>query len=108
MLISLQTEILVAQSVIYFVAAAVPIYLAFIAKRRIMTGDNHFLKLTIALATFVVMQGIYHLVSLLGYRLLAKGILEPLSFGILILFGIFYITSKLGQKQSKLGYSEMR
>jgi ABC-type nickel/cobalt efflux system permease component RcnA len=108
MLISLQTEILVAQSVIYFVAAAVPIYLALIAKRRIMTGDNQFLKLIIALATFVVMQGIYHLVSLLGYRLLAKGILEPLSFGILILFGIFYITSKLGQKQSKLGYSEMR
>jgi hypothetical protein len=107
MSIPLQTEILVTQSIIYFVAAAVPIYLALIAKTRIVTDDNHFKRLAIALTSFVLMQGIYHVASLFGYKILAKGILEPLSFGILILFGIFYLTSKLTQKQRKLGYSEM-
>ena len=97
--ISVQTEILVIQSIIYFVAAAVPIYLAFIAKIKMGNDDdNHFKRLTIVLASFVLMQGFYHVVSYFGYKVLAKGVLEPLSFSILILFGSFYLINKVSAK----------
>ena len=47
------------------------------------------------------MQGIYHSAGALGFSLLAKGILEPLSFGILILFGVFYLNSKTRAKNEE-------
>jgi hypothetical protein len=95
------TEITVIQSIIYFVAAAVPIYLAFVAKTRIVADDNHFKRLTIVLASFVLIQGIYHTTSYFGYKVLAKGVLEPLSFSILILFGSFYIISKVSANKAE-------
>jgi hypothetical protein len=101
--VSVQIEILVIQSIIYFVAAAVPIYLAFISKTKMYNNDNnHFKKLTIVLASFVLMQGFYHVVSYFGYKVLAKGILEPLSFGILIFFGVLYLSSKARSKSEEL------
>jgi putative Mn2+ efflux pump MntP len=93
-LISIQTEILVTQSIVYFLAAVIPIYLTFIGKKKIGNDNNHFKRLTIVLAGFVLMQGFYHVIGSFGYNLLAKGILEPLSFGILVFFGVFYIISK--------------
>ncbi|MDQ6669081.1 MAG: hypothetical protein M3Y53_12780 [Thermoproteota archaeon] len=93
-MISIQTEILVTQSIVYFIAAAIPIYLTFKVKKKIGNDNNHFKRLTIVLASLVLMQGFYHVVGSFGYKLLAKGILEPLSFGILIFFGVFYIISK--------------
>jgi putative Mn2+ efflux pump MntP len=89
-LISIQTEILVTQSIVYFISAAIPIYLTFKVKKKI-GNDN---RLTIVLTSFVLMQGFYHVAGSFGYKLLAKGILEPLSFGILIFFGVLYIISK--------------
>jgi len=101
--ISVQNEILVIQSIIYFVAAAIPIYLAFIAKTKMgNNGNNHFKRLTVVLASFVLMQGIYHVVNYFGYKVLAKGVLEPLSFSILILFGSFYIISRVSTKAEAL------
>jgi hypothetical protein len=100
-LISIQTEILVTQSIIYFIAAAIPIYLIFIVKKKIDNDDNRFNRLTIVLAGFVIMQGIYHFAGALGFSLLAKGILEPLSFGILIFFGVLYIISKTSAKNEE-------
>ncbi len=47
-----------------------------------------------ALAAFVIIQGVYHSVGALGYILLAKAVLEPLSFGILLFFGIIYLISR--------------
>ncbi len=97
-MIWIQTEILVTQSIVYFIAAAIPIYLTFIVKKKIGDDNNHFKRLTIVLASFVLMQGFYHVAGSFGYKLLAKGILEPLSFGILIFFGVFYIISKTSAK----------
>ena len=47
-----------------------------------------------ALAAFVIIQGVYHSVGALGYILLAKTVLEPLSFGILLFFGIIYLINR--------------
>jgi cytochrome c biogenesis protein CcdA len=94
---------LITQSIVYFIAAAVPIYLSIIAKTKMGNDDNNqFKRLTIVLASFVLMQGFYHTVSYFGYKVLAKGILEPLSFGILIFFGVFYIISKVRSKSEEL------
>ena len=65
------------------------------------TTNNHLRNLTIVLAVFVIMQGIYHLVGALGFGLLAKGLLEPLSFGILLLFGIIYLINRSKAKEVK-------
>lgn len=97
-LISIQTEIVVTQSIVYFIAAIIPIYLTFVVKRKIDNDDNHFKRLTIVLASFLLLQGFYHAASYFGYMLLAKGVLEPLSFGTLIFFGVFYLISKTSTK----------
>lgn len=99
--ISVQTEILIAQSIIYFIAAAIPIYLTIIAKTKMGNDDNHFNRLIIVLASFVLMQGFYHAASYFGYKVLAKGILEPISFSILIFFGIFYLISKNNARRAE-------
>lgn len=56
-------------------------------------------KLTKILAAFAIMQGIDHLVGALGFGLLAKGLLERLSFGILLLFGVIYLVNKSKVKE---------
>lgn len=53
------------------------------------------------LATFIIMQGVYHLVSAFGFSFIAKGILEPLSFGILVLFGVLLFISKTRTKHKE-------
>lgn len=100
-MIPILTDILVTQSIVYFIAAAIPIYLIFIAKKTIGNDENHFKRLTIVLTSFVLMQGLYHVAGSFGYMLLAKGILEPLSFGILIFFGVLYIISKTNAKNEE-------
>jgi hypothetical protein len=103
-LISIQTEILVIQSIVYFVAAAVPIYLTFIIKKynNNNNSNTHFQYLTIILAAFVIIQGMYHSSGALGFSLLAKGVLEPLSFGILIFFGSIYLINKTSAKAEEV------
>jgi hypothetical protein len=99
---SIQTEIAVTQSIVYFIAAAIPIYLAFIAKIKMGNDDKHFKRLTIVFTSFILMQGFYHVASLSGYKLLAKGVLEPLSFGILIFFGSIYLINKTRAKAEEV------
>jgi len=99
-LISIQTEIPTIQAIVYLIAAAVPIYLTVVMKKY-RNRDNNFKILLIVLEVFLIMQGIYHSVSALGFSLLAKGILEPLSFGILILFAVFYLNSKRRTKNEE-------
>ena len=43
----IQNEILISQCIIYFIAAAIPIYLVFIAKTKMGNDDKHFKRLTI-------------------------------------------------------------
>jgi ABC-type nickel/cobalt efflux system permease component RcnA len=100
-LISIPTEIQITQSVVYFIAAAIPIYLTHILKKRNDDNNKHFKILTIIFAGFVLMQGIYHAIGALGFSLLAKGVLEPVSFVILFSFGIIFLVSKLRTKSEK-------
>jgi hypothetical protein len=99
-LISIHPEIPTIQAIVYFIAAVVPIYLTFIMKKH-DNRNNHFQNLTIVLAAFLVMQGIYHSADAFGFSLYAKGILEPLSFGILVLFGVLYLNSKTRAKNEE-------
>jgi hypothetical protein len=99
---SIQTEIAVTQSIVYFIAAAIPIYLVFMAKTKIGNVDKYFKRLTIVFASFILMQGFYHAASFFGYKLLAKGVLEPLSFGILIFFGSTYLINKISVKAEEV------
>jgi hypothetical protein len=101
-LISIPTEIQITQSIVYFIAAAIPIYLTRILKKRTDGNNNkHFKVLTIILAGFVLMQAIYHAIGALGFSLLAKGVLEPLSFVILLFFGVIYLVSKIRTKSEE-------
>ena len=104
-MISIPTEIQITQSIVYFIAAAIPIYLTHILKKRTDGNNNnnnkHFKVLTIILAGFVLMQAIYHAIGALGFSLLAKGILEPLSFVILLFFGVIYLVSKIRTKSEE-------
>ena len=99
-MIPIQTEIPTIQAIVYFIAAVVPIYLTVVMKKY-RNRNNSFRNLLIVLAVFVIMQGMYHTVGALGFSLLAKGILEPLSFGILILFAVFYLNSKRRTKNEE-------
>lgn len=99
-MILVQTQISIIQSIVYFIAAAVPVYLVLIIKKYNNT-NTQFRNLTIALATFVIIQGIYHSASALGYILLAKAVLEPLSFGVLLFFGIIYLINRSKAKKVK-------
>ena len=100
-MISIPTEIQITQSVVYFIAAAIPIYLTYILKKRNDDNNKHFKILTIIFAGFVLMQGIYHAIGALGFSLLAKGVLEPVSFVILFSFGIIFLVSKIRTKSEK-------
>src|SRR5918911_4558261 len=77
---------------VYLIAAAIPVY--FILKsRRSIDNNNHLLRLTIVLVGFILIQVFYHIAGIAGFRLLAKGFLEPFSMGVLFFFGIIYAIS---------------
>jgi preprotein translocase subunit YajC len=77
------------QSIAYFVAAIVPIY--FIVKsRKNKDGRKSFENISILLIGFILIQGVYHILGMYGFKLLSKGFLEPLSIIILLLFGLTY------------------
>ncbi len=74
-MISIQTEIQITQSIVYLIATAIPIYLTHILKKRDDGSNNNhnFKLLTTILASFVLMQGFYHIVGAFGFSLFAKG-----------------------------------
>ena len=77
------------QSIAYFIAAIVPIYFI-IKSRKNKDGRKPFEKISILLVGFILIQGVYHLFGMFGLKLIAKGILEPLSIIILLSFGLTY------------------
>jgi len=94
----------IIDAIVYLVAAIIPAY--FILKsRNSINNNNNLRKLTIILIGFILLQVIYHIVGALGFRLLAKGFLEPLSIAALLLFGVMYLIStlktKIQQQQEK-------
>jgi Ca2+/Na+ antiporter len=90
----------IIDAIVYLVAAIIPAY--FILKsRNSINNNNNLRKLTIILIGFILLQVIYHIVGALGFRLLAKGFLEPLSMAALLLFGVMYLISKLKTKKQQ-------
>jgi len=79
----LETQLHFISTVIIFLAAIVPIYLTIKLKGTLK-------KLTAILSIFVLIHAVYQVVGFLGFNLLADGVFEPLSAGLLIFFGIVY------------------
>ena len=91
-------------AIFYFAAVVVPIY--FIAKSRHQKfGNDLLLKLMILLASFMLIQFIYHVTGIFDLKILSKGILEPLSAVAIAIFAIYYFFSikkiKMGEKEEK-------
>ncbi len=87
-------------AIVYIVAAIIPAY--FILKsRNSINNNNHLTKLTIILIGFILIQVFYHIVGTLGFRLLAKGFLEPLSMMALLLFAVMYLISTFKAKKQQ-------
>ena len=81
----LQDEFHFFNAIAVFTAAVVPIYLTFKLK------NPNLKKLTLVLAIFIVIHGIYHAVGSLGNIVLAKGVLDPISAVALLGFGLLYL-----------------
>jgi hypothetical protein len=88
------------QAVVYFIAAIIPVYL--ILKSKNTNNDNgkrHLRNMTILLVSFILIQGVYHIAGTIGFRLFAKGLLEPLSIMVLLSFGILYLIGVLKERR---------
>jgi hypothetical protein len=94
-------------ALLYFIAAIIPIYFVFKSTSSSTNNNNNFHRclriLSIIIASFVLMQGFYHVAGSLGLKLLSKGILEPFSISLLAVFAITYFivnTSKTRKKEA--------
>jgi len=91
---------------VYLVAAIIPAYFLLKSRNSINNNhnnnnNNHLKILTIILIGFILMQVFYHIVGSIGFRLLAKGFLEPLSMAALLLFGVMYLIATVRTKNKK-------
>jgi Ca2+/Na+ antiporter len=95
-------------AIVYLIAAIIPAYFILKSRKSINNNDNnnYFRKLTMVLVGFILVQVFYHIAAIIGFRLLAKGFLEPLSMAALLLFGAIYLIStwkiKKRQQQEEL------
>ena len=82
-------------AIVYLIAAAIPIFFILKSRKSMDNNNNtnHLLKLTTVLVGFILIQVFYHIAGIAGFRLLAKGFLEPLSMAVLLVFGITYLVS---------------
>ena len=92
-------------AIVYLVAAIIPAYFILKSRKSINNNDNnnYFRKLTMVLVGFILIQVFYHIAAIIGFRLLAKGFLEPLSMAALLFFGVIYLVStwKIKQQQEE-------
>ena len=71
--------------ILIFVAAIVPIYFSIRLK-------NNFLRLPmVVLSVFAMIHGTYHILEVLHYEIAAETVVEPLSYAVLIVFGLIYL-----------------
>lgn len=87
------------QSIAYFIAALVPVYFL-VKSRKNKDGRKSFENISILLVGFILIQGVYHLFGVFGFKLLAKGFLEPSSIIILLLFGFTYLWHTKKERKS--------
>jgi Ca2+/Na+ antiporter len=88
-------------AIVYLVAAIIPAYFILKSRNSINNNDNRLRILTIILISFILMQVFYHIVGSLGFRLLAKGFLEPLSMAALLLLGVMFLISTFKAKKQQ-------
>ena len=88
-------------AIVYLTAAIIPAYFILKSRKSINNNNNHLRKLTILLVGFILMQVFYHIAAIIGFRLLGKGFLEPLSMAALLLFGVMYLISTLKTRKQQ-------
>lgn len=79
-------------AVLMFAAAIVPLYLSLRLK-------SNFRILTVLLAVFIFIHGIYHLAYYAGEEVLGEGLFRTISIVVLIIFGIAFIYMSRFQKE---------
>jgi Ca2+/Na+ antiporter len=93
-------------AIVYLIAAIIPAYFILKSRKSINNSNNYLRKLTMVLVGFILVQVFYHIAAIVGFRLLAKGFLEPLSMAALLFFGVIYLVStwkiKKQQQQEEL------
>ena len=52
----------------------------------------------IVLSIFTLSHGTYHILDILNYEFIAKNIAEPLSYAVLVIFGLMYMRKKISRK----------
>lgn len=87
-------------TIFYFVGFLVPLYFILQSRRKKIEGSS-LVKLMILLASFMFIQFIYHITGGLNFKLLSKGILEPISAVVLTMFAIIYFISIKKIKREK-------
>ena len=87
------------QSIAYFIAAIVPIYII-LKSRKNKDNRKSFENISILLIGFILIQGVYHILGMFGLKLLSKGFLEPISIIILLLFGLTYFLYTKKERKS--------
>lgn len=85
-----------ASGILIFVAAVVPIYFSFRLK-------NNALRFPMGiLSVFTTIHGIYHVLEVLHYEIAAETIVEPLSYAVLIVFGLVYLKTRIDVKRKSV------
>jgi len=95
-------------AIVYLVAAIIPAYFILKSRKSINNNDNnnYFRKLTMVLVGFILIQVFYHIAAIIGFRLLAKGFLEPLSMTTLLFFGVIYFIKTWKIKKQQQGQQQ--
>ena len=88
-------------AIVYLIAAIIPAYFILKSRNSIDNNNNYFRKLTMVLVGFILVQVFYHIAAIIGFRLLAKGFLEPLSMAALLFFGVIYLISTWKVKKQR-------
>jgi cytochrome bd-type quinol oxidase subunit 2 len=92
------------EAIVYLVAAIIPAYFILKSRKSISNNNNYFRKLTMVLVGFILVQVFYHIAAIIGFRLFAKGFLEPLSIAALLFFGAIYLVSTWKTKKQQQQY----
>jgi hypothetical protein len=79
-------------AIFYLAGFIIPIYFILKSRSKKIEGDI-LVKLMLLLASFMLIQFIYHVAGTLDLKLLTKGILEPISAIVLTIFAIIYFFS---------------
>ena len=79
-------------AIVYLIAAIIQVNFILKSNKSINNNDNHFRKLTNGSCRFYFSAGyLPHCCPIIGFRLLAKGFLEPLSMAALLFLGAIYL-----------------